>query len=60
MSVKELITPLIGARVAGGCDACDAYQVVEQVEEGIYAFGIFHDDNCRTLALHELRRQTKN
>jgi hypothetical protein len=32
--------------IPGGCDACDAYQRLRQVADGVFVLDIFHDGDC--------------
>lgn len=32
--------------IRGGCDACDAYQRLRQLADGIFVLDIFHDNDC--------------
>jgi hypothetical protein len=41
-----LLGPLDGARIAGGCDYCNAYQTVEPIEAGVWTCRVHHDDWC--------------
>jgi len=44
----EPVSPLdalVGHRVLGGCDDCNAYQDVTRVD-GIYRITVRHDDTC--------------
>lgn len=45
----ELFKKLEGDHIPGGCDQCDAYQVLEQLSPGVHALNIHHDDNCPVL-----------
>jgi hypothetical protein len=50
--VSEYLASIDGARIPGGCDACDAYQVV-QARAGhrdVHLIKVFHDDDCPVLA----------
>jgi hypothetical protein len=49
--VSELIASLDGARIPGGCDACDAYQVVQARagHRNVHLMKVFHDDGCPVL-----------
>ncbi len=42
----QLLGPLSGGQVAGGCDECDARQVVRQVEAGGWTITTHHADGC--------------
>ncbi len=50
--VAAILGPLDGARVAGGCSCCDAYQTVEPVQAGVWMIEVHHDDWCPVLAAH--------
>lgn len=41
---------LEGGRHPGGCEFCDAFQTVEEVEPGVWVIGTYHDDWCPRLA----------
>ena len=45
-ALDAALAPLLGTRVAGGCDTCDAYQVPHQQEPGIWLVRVHHDDWC--------------
>ena len=45
-SLTNVLGPLDGARIAGGCDHCDAYQTVGVVEAGIWTLTVHHDESC--------------
>lgn len=47
--LTDVLGPLDGARIAGGCDHCDAYQRVEAVLAGVWALHVFHDEGCSVL-----------
>ena len=53
--VARTLGPLEGARVPGGCDYCDACQVVEPVSAGVWSIGVHHDDDCPFLRSLEAR-----
>ena len=42
-SVLDAVT---GRRLPGGCDDCDAFQVLTQQAAGVYELAIHHDDGC--------------
>ncbi|MGC4174278.1 hypothetical protein [Demequina sp.] len=39
---------LMGQRIPGGCEDCDAYQTVEVTAPGIYSLQVHHDATCPT------------
>jgi len=47
---------LLGQKIPGGCDDCDAYQTMAQAD-GFYILRVHHDDWCATLAKHVRARQ---
>jgi hypothetical protein len=46
--MANLLGPLDGAEIAGGCDDCDAYQTVRADSAGVWVFTVHHDDDCPT------------
>lgn len=44
----NILGPLDGARIPGGCDQCDAYQTT-RVEDGVWHITVHHDDWCPVL-----------
>lgn len=55
-SAQALFGPLDGARIPGGCESCDAYQVVRPAVAGVWHIDVRHDDDCPFLAAHEASR----
>lgn len=55
--VAELLGPLEGAQIPGGCTECDAYQTVQPVVAGVWNISTHHDTWCPVLAQHRVRRQ---
>jgi len=53
--VSAQITALDGARIPGGCEQCDAYQVIRaaQGHPNIHVVEVYHDDGCPWLAGRE-------
>lgn len=52
---------LVGQRVSGGCEHCNAYQMVEtnfDGHEGIHLIRVYHDDDCPELARMDKRGWT--
>ncbi len=49
--VSQAIAALDGARVPGGCDTCDAYQVVQAKvgHPNVHIVNVHHDDWCPVL-----------
>jgi hypothetical protein len=44
-----LLGPLDGKRIPGGCEMCDAFQMVEPAGSGVWTLTVYHDDNCSFL-----------
>ncbi len=55
-STRLRLHALLGQKVPGGCDDCDAYQHLRE-HDGIYVLTVAHDDWCPTLAKYDLARQ---
>lgn len=43
------LASLEGQQVPGGCDSCDAYQVVREEKTNWLRITVYHDDNCPAL-----------
>lgn len=48
--VAQLLGPLDGAQLPGGCPTCDAHQTVRPVEAGVWSLTVHHDPGCPVLA----------
>jgi hypothetical protein len=51
--ISAALAALDGLTVPGGCDDCDAYQVLEANaygEQNIHMIHVYHDDDCPELA----------
>ena len=44
--IAELLGPLDGAHIPGGCDLCDAYQTAAPAAAGVWTITVHHDDWC--------------
>lgn len=44
--LTDLLGPLDGHRIYGGCEDCDAYQTVTPVSAGVWSVTVHHDDGC--------------
>jgi hypothetical protein len=53
--LRDVLGPLDGGRIPGGCDSCDAYQVSECVANNVWVIKVFHDDWCPLLRAKEER-----
>jgi hypothetical protein len=49
-TADNLLGPLDGRRVPGGCAECDAFQTAELVEPEVWKINVVHDDDCPFLA----------
>lgn len=51
---ESALAAMTGRRLPGGCDDCDAYQVLSRMPSdqwgGVYVLTIHHDDTCPWLA----------
>lgn len=53
----DVLGPLDGARLPGGCEHCDAYQTVENGgHAGLWILNVHHDQGCPFLARVEALR----
>jgi hypothetical protein len=53
--VANILGPLDGAYLPGGCKSCNAYQAVQPLRAGVWRVAVYHDDDCPVLAAHEAR-----
>jgi hypothetical protein len=44
--LDDLFQQIEDQPVPGGCDRCDAYQTVTEVEPGVHSLTVHHDDWC--------------
>jgi hypothetical protein len=51
--LRPVLGPLDGARIPGGCDRCDAYQVPVCIANSVWVIQVCHDDWCPVLAAKE-------
>ena len=35
-----------GQRIRGGCGSCDAYQTLNEVDDGVWSLTVHHDEDC--------------
>jgi ribosomal protein L37AE/L43A len=54
-SLRDLLAPLDGRRIPGGCEHCDAYQTVRPMADGIWACVISHDNSCPWYVAYQRR-----
>jgi hypothetical protein len=52
-SLHSSLDAMTGRRLPGGCDDCDAYQVMSQCADGLYVLTVHHDETCPALADNE-------
>ncbi len=46
MDTHSHLDTMTDRRLPGGCDDCDAYQVVSKASEGVYLLEVHHDRSC--------------
>lgn len=46
--LNDLLSPIAGHRIPGGCDDCDAYQIAHRDVAGMWQLTVRHDDTCPT------------
>jgi hypothetical protein len=44
--MTDFLSSLAGKEISGGCETCDAYQTVREVQPGIWSLTVHHDDDC--------------
>lgn len=44
--LTDLLGPLDGKHIPGGCDQCDAYQTATAIAVGVWNITVHHDDWC--------------
>lgn len=49
-AITDVLGPLDGGRIPGGCDSCDAYQTPRQLAVGVWQVDVYHDRWCPVLA----------
>jgi hypothetical protein len=47
--IVELFEAVAGQHLPGGCDRCDAFQVVTMLGSGLASLVVHHDDDCPAL-----------
>ena len=47
--LANVLGPLDGASVPGGCESCNAHQVVRSEASGMWVIDVLHDDGCPVL-----------
>jgi hypothetical protein len=56
----NVLGPLDGAEIPGGCDNCDAYQTVRAAGALMWSITVHHDEDCPTWAkVQDLERQRR-
>jgi hypothetical protein len=48
-SFDDLFSQVEDQPIPGGCDMCDAYQIVETVSPGVHVLNVHHDEECPIL-----------
>lgn len=51
-ALGRLLSSVAGKRVPGGCDQCEAEQVLEEVGTGVWVMTVIHDDGCTFYRCH--------
>ena len=54
---SQTLDAMTGKRIPGGCDDCDAYQVMVRCEAGVYVLEVHHDDTCPFYRQARARRE---
>lgn len=44
--LNSTLDAMTGHRMPGGCDDCNAYQVMTCKSDGVYELQVHHDDTC--------------
>lgn len=57
--LAEILQEHKDVRVPGGCDQCDAYQVLEQAAPRVWMLNVHHDADCPFLAEYEKKRRRR-
>jgi hypothetical protein len=54
-NLRAMVNQLNGAAVPGGCDHCDAYQLVHAHAHGrdLHTISVYHDGDCPWLAARQ-------
>lgn len=55
--ISAYVSALDGAHIPGGCEHCDAYQVINANAHGsrVHMVNVHHDDDCPWLAAMEAK-----
>lgn len=43
---ESSLAAMTGRRLPGGCDDCDAYQVLSRCADDLYILAVHHDQTC--------------
>jgi len=46
---RSALDAMTGRRMPGGCEDCDAYQVMSRCADGLYVLAVHHDEACPRL-----------
>jgi hypothetical protein len=46
VSIEDLFAQIEDQSIEGGCDCCNAVQVVKTISPGIFELTVMHDDWC--------------
>jgi hypothetical protein len=47
--LEDLFGQIEDEPIQGGCDRCDAYQILREESPGVYVLQVHHDDWCPVL-----------
>jgi len=53
IAALNILGPLEGAEIPGGCDQCEAYQTVQPIVAGVWSITVHHDDDCDVFLRHQ-------
>lgn len=48
-AIRDVLGPVDGAQIPGGCEFCEAYQTAEPAAAGVWVLTVHHDDGCPVL-----------
>lgn len=46
---RSALDSMLGRRLPGGCDDCDAYQTMSRRADELFVLTVHHDDTCPRL-----------
>ena len=57
--LTDLLSPVAGRRIAGGCEDCDAWQTAHRDAIGMWHLTVHHDDTCPTYRVIQQQRGSR-